>query len=431
MTLTVNDVQKLEPKALLSRADPAVRAAMGEFLKEFNRREVWVRHDKNGSFDEYAGSSAYKHKEEFGFGFSVGGRAVPYFHPARASHDEIIWLNNNLYYDPGVSFDDRLVNSAIVKFYGPSRTLDIITGSADDLRYLTPTGKRHVDMDLLKNDMDYRYTIMRNVELAFANKQQIWGTTELRTSLQTSSRNLSRSEGTIIDSLGVKCPFTNKTLVESSQVSPDRKMRPSDMIHWINHLAFSHDDQMGWIDFYKSKPDMKESFDFLTKTRGIGNYYGYHFSSNLARMPGVGSKELIEVHWKKEFTILQDHDKMLSHGNLDENADYVVAGPGAMATLKRLWPDLPINEKLSTKLLVDIRDHQEWFFGIEGDSQAERDLKLATELGRFTTFGCEISCCQFDVFTRAKDNKSVASNRANAPISKETGNTASNLMEYL
>lgn len=429
--METKEVLKLSSQELLSFCNEEVRLKLGAFIREFNRRECWVRIEKNGSFEDYV-AKAYKHKPEFGYGFVVESRPVPYFHPNRSFHDEVIWLNNNLYYKDSVSFADKLVNSAIVKFYGPSRTLDIITGSAPDLQYLTATGLRYINFDLLESDPDYQYTLMRNIELASAKKNQLWGTTELRTSLQTASRNYARSNPSPIDKFGVQCPITGKTLVESNSGSTERKMRPSDMIHWIKHLSFSDANRVGWIDYYKSKPTMQESFEFLTKERGIGNYYGYHFSSNLARMPGVGSEELIVAEWGKEFTKLQSSDTMLNHGNLNENADYVVAGPGANATLKRLWPEFPINEKTSMKMILAIRDNQKKFFGIEGDAQAEVDLKSSTELGIFTTFGCEISCCQFDVFSRAIENKAIASNRANAPISKEVGGDGSVcLLEFM
>lgn len=50
----------------------------------------------------------------------------------------------------------------------------------------------------------------------------------------------------------------------------------------------------------------------LTSYRGIGNYYGYHTNANLARCFDL---------------------------SMNENEDFVIAGPGAAATLKRIYPD--------------------------------------------------------------------------------------------
>jgi hypothetical protein len=61
---------------------------------------------------------------------------------------------------------------------------------------------------------------------------------------------------------------------------------------------------------------MPTSYNFLSSFRGIGNYYGYHFSSNLARMPEIGT--------------LIKNDQI---GNLSEDDDFIAAGTGAMDTL--------------------------------------------------------------------------------------------------
>jgi hypothetical protein len=195
-------------------------------------------------------------------------------------------------------------------------------------------------------------------------------------------------------------------------------MRTSDMIAWLKSLTTT------WASYYKMEPTMKESYEFLTSYRGIGPYYGYHFSSNLSRMPGVGSKTIIEVEHKDDFEKLG-----ITHGNLDEDADFVVAGPGASATLKNLFPGVAINPKTTMSLILKIRDMQHKFLDISSDLDYKY-LTEATELGRFTTFGIEIASCQFNVFCRLRDNPNAAASRANAPISKEVGNQASTLESF-
>ena len=414
--LTTGDLENMDAREIISLADPVVKSAQSKFIQEFNRREYEVRIAKKyDSFENYA-AHGYIHDPDFGYGFVVDGRPVPYFHPNRSFHDEIIWLNDGLYYDPTVSFEDKLINSAVVKFYGPSKTLDIITGKAEDVPDLRDTGYPYINFGLLNTDQDYEHMVMSNIEIAFNQKKQIWGTTELRTSLQTASRNYARENPSIIDRMGA-IDAHGAQVVRPSH-SADRKMRPSDMIHWIRSLSLDTLDRPGWVSFYRDKPDMESSFVFLTQNRGIGNYYGYHFSSNLARMPGVGSSELIEAEHCDRFMRLKEVDPNLTHGNLDENADYVVPGPGATRTLERLFPTVPINQKTMSRMILAIRDNQEEFFGIKGHSDLEMHLREASELGRFTTFGIEISCCQFDVFSRAIDDYGVASQRAAAPISK-------------
>lgn len=375
--------------SILKTADSTVRQELGSFVREFNRRERMVRIEKSCTFEGYYRDGHYSHRDEWGTGWVVEGRAVPYFHPNRSFHDEVIWLNNNLFYRKDVTFEDKLVNAAIVKFYGPSNTLKIAT---------TGTPWQYVNFTAYREDRSYALRVLNNIEEASRKKMQLWGTTELRTSLQTASRDYSRKNPSLID-----------IELRSNEVEV-RKMRPSDMVHWISSLAEQ------WSNFYMTKPTMSESFNMLTQHRGIGNYYGYHFSSNLARMPGIGAAALIEAEHLEEFKSLG-----VQHGRLDENDDYVVAGPGAMATLQRLFPKISISTKTAMSLLVEIRDRQEQFFNIAGDISAERDLKESTELGRYTTFGCEIACCQFNVFERAAREKRVALQRSNAPISTEVG----------
>lgn len=405
MQMTTREVLDLDHKKLLSYADPTIKEQLGNFVREFNKREWSVRiGNVCDSFEDYA-KRHYEHQDEFGVGFVVNDKPVPYFHPNRSFHDEIIWLNNHLYYRPDVTFGDKLINSAVVKFYGPARTLDIITGNAN-LDYLDKTDYKYINFDLLRRDERYEHALMSNIEKAFAKGEKIWGTTELRTSLQTASRDYSRKNPSIIDRKGVLGLPTTK-LDQGT-----RGMRPSDMINWISAMSDK------WITFYKNKPDMEESFNFLTSTRGIGNYYGYHFSSNLARMPGVGHGGLIQAEWSDQFKALQQLDPNLTHGNLDENSDYVIAGPGSTATIKSLFPQFQPTMPVLMHCLVAIRDNQEEFFDIAGKTQAELHLKEASELGRFTTFGIEISCCQFNVFRRVRDNPTMAMARAKAPISK-------------
>lgn len=415
--LTTQEVLRLKPDDLWSICDHDIRERFGAFIREFNKREWCVRIGKtHTTFDDYA-KTGYVHQEQFGTGFVIDGRPIPYFHPNRSFHDEIIWLNNNLYFQPEVSFENKLVNSAIVKFYGPSRTLSIITGHALDLPYLVRTELPYIDFQRIQEDSEYEYTLMRNIELASFHKEQLWGTTELRTSLQIASRNHGRANPTPIDIRGVS--FNGKTVVESSTHGfHERKMRTSDMIAWLKHLTPI------WTKFYQTLPTMKESYEFLTSYRGIGPYYGYHFSSNLSRMPGVASKSIIEVEHREKFERLG-----IEHGNLDEDADFVVAGPGASATLKNLFPTVTINPVTTMHLILAIRDMQHKFLDISSDLDYKY-LTEATELGRFTTFGIEIGSCQFNVFCRLSSNSQAAHARASAPISKEVGNQASTLENF-
>ena len=371
------ELLKLSDQELFDEIPSYKRDDFAAFIKELNRREYLVRFEKSCTFDtfEHLPGTANLFKD----GFIVDSRSVPYFHPNRSFHDEIIWLNENLFYNPKATFEDKLINAAIVKFYGPSKTLKLmIEGTGDDF----------IVYDKFINDYTYLQQVCLNIETAVKNKEKIYGTTELRTSLQTSARNYARSVGSPIDKLERISAFDRAK----------RKTRPSDILFWFTLLGPQ------WVDFYRQSPTMEESFQFLNSFRGIGNYYGYHFSCNLARMPEVGN-------------LIFDGKE----GNIDEDDEYVVAGVGAMHAINWFYEHRghSINDKVGKKFINAIRHHQNSFFDLKSSDKSDYYMKKVSELGHFTNFGCEISCCQFGVYRKLREDKKLARKRASAPISKE------------
>ncbi len=376
--MTNSQLLKLTDDELIALIDPDKKKDFVAFIKEMNRREYLVRFAQTHSFDDFR----HKPGEEanFGHGFVADGKSVPYFHPNRSFHDEIIWLNENLYYNKAATFEDRLVNSAIVKFYGPSNTVKIAVRG---------TGADFVVYERLINDRAYQLQLLENLEAAAKSKEQIYGTTELRTSLQVAARNYARSIG--------GTPIDHK-LGTTAQELAERSTRPSDILYWFTFMGPK------FVNFYKTKPDMKQSFEFLNSTRGIGNYYGYHFSCNLARMPDVG-------------TLIREGNP----GNIDEDDDFVVPGVGAMDTVNYFYADLEhsISPEVGRRLINAIRRNLDGFFELKDEDESKMHMKEVSELGYFTNFGCEISCCQYGVYRRLRENKKLALKRAAAPISKE------------
>ena len=370
-----NDLLNLSHAEILKVIPDEKRLLLSKFIKELNRREYEVRFEKSITFDEF------EHREDhdiFGHGFQVNGNAVPYFHPNRSFHDEIIWLNEHVFYNPDCKFEDKLINAAIVKFYGPSNTISILTRN---------TGKNFIVYERLIHDDDYVAQCMKNIHDATDNKEKIFGTTELRTSLQTESRNYTRQIVTPYDKL------------LGQQNDPNRKGRSSDIFHWFRKLGPE------FKEFYSKEPTMEESFKFLTSFRGIGNYYGYHFSTNLARMPKIGTEALLR--------------EGSDYGKLDEDDDFVAPGVGAMNTIKWFFEHLnfSVNDKVGAHVIRAIKEDQNNFFDFKGESLMH--AQVVSETGKFTTFGCEISCCQFSVFQRLRFNEKLARKRSDAPIGKE------------
>jgi len=375
--MTNKELLQMSDQELFDEIPAFKKQEFADFIKELNRREYLVRFGKSCTFDTF--THLPKDQNKFKNGFIVDNKSVPYFHPNRSFHDEIIWLNENLFYNPQATFEDKLINAAIVKFYGPSRTLKMV---------IEGTGDKFVVYDKFINDPNYLKKICVNLENAVKNKEKIYGTTELRTSLQTSARNHARSVSSPIDKLEKISAFDRAK----------RKLRPSDILFWFTFLGPK------FVNFYKNKPTMEESFKFLNSFKGIGNYYGYHFSCNLARMPGVGN------------LIFEG-----KAGNIDEDDDYVVPGVGAMNAINWFYEHRghSINEKVGKKLINAIRKYQTSFFDLKSSDSSDFYMKKVSELGYFTNFGCEISCCQFGVYRKLKENKKLALKRAKAPISKE------------
>ena len=376
--MTNAQLLKLSDAELISLIDADKKKDFVKFIKEMNRREYLVRFAQTQNFDDFRHIPGTE--QDFKYGFVVDGKAVPYFHPNRSFHDEIIWLNENLNYNSKATFEDRLINSAIVKFYGPSNTVKIAVRN---------TGADFIVYERLVSDKNYQLQLCENLESAAKSKEQIYGTTELRTSLQVAARNYARSIG--------GTPIDHK-LGTTPQELAERSTRPSDILYWFTYMG------PRFVNFYKTKPDMKQSFEFLNSTRGIGNYYGYHFSCNLARMPDVG-------------TLIREGNP----GNIDEDDDFVVPGVGAMDTVNYFYAHLEhsISAEVGRRLINAIRRDLDNFFELNDEDESKMHMREVSELGYFTNFGCEISCCQYGVYRRLRENKKLALKRAAAPISKE------------
>jgi len=110
-----------------------------------------------------------------------------------------------------------------------------------------------------------------------------------------------------------------------------------------------------------------------------------------------------------------------SPGRINEDDEYVVPGVGAMAAINWFYEHRghSINTKVGKKLINAIRKHQNSFFDLKKSDNSKFYMEKVSELGYFTNFGCEISCCQFGVYRRLREDKKLALRRAAAPISKE------------
>jgi hypothetical protein len=307
---------------MIDKFDKTVLEELRFFLKEINKREVLI---SEGRKEEYVPPNDALQID------------VMYWHPNRTRHGEVDWLMKYIFKEE-VSFTNKILNAFAVKFYGPAQA---ILNAINETEF---SSKNLIDFERLPDDKDYQEWIRENLQRARDEKKEQWGTTELRTSLQTAARE-----------------YCGGAVGETDWAN---------MIEWI--ASFKKD---GLIDFYASRPTMEQAFKQLTSYRGIGNYYGYHANSNLARCYDI---------------------------SMNENEDFVIAGPGAHKTIEKLYPNQKKDKVSDMQILLYIRDNQDIIFNHEDvDRKAlSQHLKPTQHVDYLTSFGCEITCCQFGVYQR-------------------------------
>ena len=218
-----------------------------------------------------------------------------------------------------------------------------------------------IDFERYKTDTKYYEWINKNLD---ENKWEIpvWGMTQLQTSLQTAARNHVRE-------------------VDKS----DENFKLSHMIRWISHL-----DDLGMTKMVTDPNNrLKDIVYWLKGFRGIGPYFSYHPPCNFSR------------------------DNYLPH--IDEDDDVCTIGPGAQRGLEYVWPDVKFkNNDIMEAYILGVRDHQHDFFEFENDDHDYYKMNLERG-GNLTTFGTEITFCQFSVFLDIRDNP-VAQQKRMLPL---------------
>ena len=118
---------------------------------------------------------------------------------------------------------------------------------------------------------------------------------------------------------------------------------------------------------------------WLKEWRGIGPYFSYHPPCNFSR----------------------SYD--LPH--IDEDDNFCLVGPGAKRGMQFVFPDVKFsNNSIMEEYILSVRDHQYEFFEFKNNREAEYYAKNLERGGNLTTFGVEITFCQFDCFMHIKDN---------------------------
>ena len=156
--------------------DMAVLKDYERFVNKVNERTLYQR----GILSKYDSS-----------GDPALGLEVEYFHPSITADDRMVYIMENIASVPSLDWRNVIGNTIISHFYGARGVHSVLTNEPDPK-------KAHVDfvklaseqIKFLKNGIIGSYTQeMRHRAIdAKNNKEKIWGTTELHTSVQTAGR---------------------------------------------------------------------------------------------------------------------------------------------------------------------------------------------------------------------------------------------------
>jgi len=305
------------------------------------------------------------------------GLEVEYFHPSITADDRMVYIMENIVTVPGLNWQNVIGNTIISHFYGARGVHNILTGIDDDK-------KAHIDFVLIgKEQKDFKKTgkvgeytqhLRKLAKQAKIDKQRIWGTTELHTSIQTAGRR-----------------FVNEWYLGNAR--HDDKGTWSNVSEWIGswtHLPSRYNAKKTVMQGMREARDLSEGFAYLTGENMIGDYYGYHCSTSNSVNPKL---------------------------NFSHDSKFVAPGPGAIETLELMFPnlskkDVPLGERVvwireNQKEILDIEFHKElWNYtstnGIKIFEEEQNELK---------SYGTEVSLCQYSVYCRLKANPHLIKKR--------------------
>ena len=162
------------------------------FLQKINQRSCI----QMGYIDEQYENLNRHGKTDYGL-----GEDVEYFHPTITLDDRMRFIGTQIASAP-MSMINIVGNTFISHFYG-GRGVHFLASGKEGV---------FVDFDSIANDdQEYIKFVRNNLDKAIKNKQPIWGTTELHTSIQTAGRNYCRQK------------YNN----------PDRQFHPVDVCEWV------------------------------------------------------------------------------------------------------------------------------------------------------------------------------------------------------
>ena len=280
------------------------------------------------------------------------GETVEYFHPQITLDDRMRYIMENIVLS-NMSMDNIICNTIISHFYGGRGIHQILTRDPNPKTAL-------VDFERLLVDKEYEMTIRKNIDDALSIGLGVYGTTELRTSLYGASN----------------------TFVAESRDLP-RNADKINILLWVASFI-----PRGITKRMAAVNSLQEMYNILTELEGVGQYYGYHCSTSNSVNPRI---------------------------NIDHDERFCFPGPGARLTLDMMFPPdcgIPHGDRVIwfrenyKDLIGDIYLHESTHNVIVGDTKI-----FQHDQNELKTYGCEVGLCQFGVYSRLSDNKSLINKR--------------------
>lgn len=280
------------------------------------------------------------------------GETVEYFHPQITLDDRMRYIMENIVLS-NMSMDNIICNTIISHFYGGRGIHQILTRDPNPKTAL-------VDFERLLVDKEYEMTIRKNIDDALSIGLGVYGTTELRTSLYGAS---------------------NSFVAESRDIP--RNADKINILLWVASFI-----PRGITKRMAAVNSLQEMYNILTELEGVGQYYGYHCSTSNSVNPRI---------------------------NIDHDERFCVPGPGARLTLDMMFPPdcgIPHGDRVIwfrenyKDLIGDIYLHESTHNVIVGDTKI-----FQHDQNELKTYGCEVGLCQFGVYSRLSDNKSLINKR--------------------
>lgn len=265
----------------------------------------------------------------------------------------LTYIAKNIGSSKRVSGISKVVNICVTHFYGGYGVLQVMLAEPDPKKALIDCER------IAERDEDYIDFIRQNLISARELGYKCWNRWSIRTSLQDQGHKYCEATG--------------------------RGRTMTSMLEWL--ASWSKNDVGKRI---MSATTLKEGVQSFTSQAGIGAYYGFHSGTSQS----------------------SNKDLPYTHGE-----PFVMPGPGAVTTLKRLFPGITAGEwsmsdrcvwiyENQEKLFPNLSFHEHWH-NLEVDGKPVYPFKQ----DRLTPFNVEVTLCQYGAFDKLRTRPHIQAQR--------------------